>query len=909
MHMPERSRIEQAAELARAFSSTLYESYCGGTGKREGKIIKELYNVFRRSDDNLKSFGLYDDGHFCDFGDNNKEYDWLDYLQAAGYARDNKEAADIIIERFGTAPKPHAAQKTPDEWVHVKPIPKGKRLPEGFPIKQNGGSWNVENWSKIWTYTDENGDRIGYVARFETGERDSRGKPKKIFRPLIWARNRVSGEEKWKWLQFQPSSLYCRDKLASMKDIPVLLVSGEKCADTANVILSRNGWPMVATTWQKGDGGANKADWSALAGRSVIGWPDNDDSGKKAMAGISSLIGGINVLQPPADKPQGWDIADAVNEGWSDEQVLEFILKPVAANDNQPQAETLENNRYFVAEGITASDEAIFTCYYFKKNGNIIVPIRADRHNKETLSTLAPVRFFEDIVNAGRDEKLKTLEVISYAKQIMIETCCSLGNFNHDTRRARGVWEDNGKIVLHLGNRLFTDKNEIGLNELQGEYRYRACASIPFSYGHVATDSDGEALLNLCRKLPWSTESTAYLLAGWLYLAPICGLLQWRPSIWICGERGSGKSYVGTNIIVKVLRHFGVYCKGESTEAGIRQKLKGDAYPVVHDEAEGNDEERRKNINRILGLIRQSSSSGAFLVLKGTTSGSGLEYTMTTMFCMLSISPTVEQAADISRIAMLEMKVRNDRARFAELQEYANKLLTLQYSNSLVMRAINQWSVIQRTISIMSGIVSSTQFGGDARMGDQYGTLLAGAWCLKYSRPPTKNEAEIMVLQFNWDEAQTENADTDAEQCLRRLMQHKLTVRTTCGGDYYDKTMIVDTTVGGLIAKLFYRKDAKHWDDLDDDTAQHTLRDMGLWVHPQIRTRSGTFEKRLLIQNKHERLTDVFKNTPWPVNWNRVLSKLSPECYDDGNPHLFTPAGKNARALSIPEAALFGKDE
>jgi len=389
------------------------------------------------------------------------------------------------------------------------------------------------------------------------------------------------------------------------------------------------------------------------------------------------------------------------------------------------------------------------------------------------------------------------------------------------------------------------------------------------------------------------------MLAGWLFLAPICGLLSWRPSIWLCGERGSGKTYVGTNIIARTLRSFSICCVGESTEAGIRQKLKGDAFPVVLDEAEGNDEERYKNIARILTMIRQSSSSSGFSVLKGTSGGTGIEYGMTTMFCMLSISPTVEQAADVSRIALLELKMRKDRKAFNKLKNMVDDTLTLEYSNGLVMRALQNWNSIKKTIDIMGEIVAEKHFNDATRMGDQYGTLLAGAWCLKHNNPPTKDEAEKMVSLFDWEDAKIENSDTDAEQCLRRLMQYKLSFKVISGS--YGNTSTYEFTIGSLVARLFDRKESQDFANISELTAQTTLREIGLWVHPDVEGK-----KCFLIQNKHERLSEIYKGSPWPSNWNRILSKLSVDCFIPKIPYRFVPGGKSARVLAIPENILFG---
>ena len=64
----------------------------------------------------------------------------------------------------------------------------------------------------------------------------------------------------------------------------------------------------------------DKTDWSPLAGKAVLIWPDRDKPGfgyaeaasqAVLMAGATSCA----ILLPPDAKPEGWDAADALAEG------------------------------------------------------------------------------------------------------------------------------------------------------------------------------------------------------------------------------------------------------------------------------------------------------------------------------------------------------------------------------------------------------------------------------------------------------------------------------------------------------------------------------------------------------------------------------------------------------------------
>lgn len=107
--------------------------------------------------------------------------------------------------------------------------------------------------------------------------------------------------------------------------VPVLIVEGEKCVLAAQRVLS--GFNVV--TWAGGTQRWNKANWEPLRGRRVVIWPDQDAPGRHAGAKLSehlaSIVSSVRVVQPPEDSPPGWDIADAIEEGWTVEQLINRI--------------------------------------------------------------------------------------------------------------------------------------------------------------------------------------------------------------------------------------------------------------------------------------------------------------------------------------------------------------------------------------------------------------------------------------------------------------------------------------------------------------------------------------------------------------------------------------------------------
>jgi putative DNA primase/helicase len=151
-----------------------------------------------------------------------------------------------------------------------------------------------------WDYLDATGHLIAVVYRY-----DPPGQ-KKQFRPWDAKRRKMTPPD--------PRPLYNQPGMVSAAQ--VVLVEGEKCAQA----LIDAG--IVATTAMHGaNAPVEKTDWSPLAGKAVLIWPDRDKPGwEYAMAAAQAAlaVGAIScdMLLPPDDRPEGWDAADAVAEGF-----------------------------------------------------------------------------------------------------------------------------------------------------------------------------------------------------------------------------------------------------------------------------------------------------------------------------------------------------------------------------------------------------------------------------------------------------------------------------------------------------------------------------------------------------------------------------------------------------------------
>ena len=173
-----------------------------------------------------------------------------------------------------------------DPWRPILPVPAdappltramlSRFAPAGF------------SFAAGWRYRDAEGRLLGCVVRYDqevlsvlsvpdTGK--SRNSDKEI-RPLTYCEG-PNGRREWRCKAFfEPRPLYGLDRLAARPDAPVLVTEGEKAADAAAKLFPDH----VAITSPGGSNAAGKADWSPVAGRHVVIWPDNDEPGHATLA-------------------------------------------------------------------------------------------------------------------------------------------------------------------------------------------------------------------------------------------------------------------------------------------------------------------------------------------------------------------------------------------------------------------------------------------------------------------------------------------------------------------------------------------------------------------------------------------------------------------------------------------------
>lgn len=386
------SQLPFAAIAAAALrqAETLVAEWLPG-GQKVGPEWKALNPT--RADGKIGSFSVnLVTGEWGDFACGDVGGDLVSLYAYIFHHEDQGKAAVELADRFGIVlpplekgkkrsrkaaappaePPPPPAEKPPRTWWQpIWPAPDDA----GEPPKANP---NRGIPARTFTYRAADGRVIGYVCRFVTSD----GGKDDI--PLVFAQHAKSGKREWRWMAFaeEVRPLFGLDGAAAKPEASLLFVEGEKCKEAPEPLLPE----LAVMSWPGGCNGVGKADFTSLAERPVkkaLLWPDADakrekltkaekeagvdpaskpllplekQPGMKAMLAVAERLHALGYkvwfidIPAPGEKPDGWDIADAIEEGFTGATLADYLrdrarlwTPPRAADDGPPadHAETI----------------------------------------------------------------------------------------------------------------------------------------------------------------------------------------------------------------------------------------------------------------------------------------------------------------------------------------------------------------------------------------------------------------------------------------------------------------------------------------------------------------------------------------------------------------------------------------
>ncbi|MEB3166653.1 MAG: hypothetical protein VKO65_08270, partial [Cyanobacteriota bacterium] len=645
----------------------------------------------------------------------------------------------------------------------------------------------------------------------------------------------------------------------------------------------------------------NHVDWSPLAGRTVTLWPDNDDPGRQAMAKLGQRLLGlgctVSIFNPPEGCPAKWDLADAIAESWATKHIRHLLTKvvklqplpepptapePPPPPPPAPPVEISEFSQYFDCLGTDGDG-----FYYKIHDTGHVKRLSAGAHTSTHLVFLAPVAFWESAFPGGRSGANWTA-----AASRLAQLQASVGFYDESRVRSCGAWWDRGRCVLNLGDRLVVDGVEQSIRRPVPDSRfiYKGGKSLRGTDGATPLSDDEAMMIGLiAEQFLWEVKASGPLLAGWVTLAPICGVLDWRPHIWLTASAESGKSTVLNRYIAPLLGSMALSAYGQSSEAGIRQTLDSKAIAVIFDEAESNEKSDKARMQNVLTLARIASTESDAQMLKGSPEGKSTGYSIRSMFLLCSIATALKQGADKTRFAQLTLQNPSilgeaRHARWKELDEHLDQFITPEIGRRLQARTISLIPMIREATKAF--VDATARKFNSRRMGDQYGTLLAGTWSLRHTHVPTPDEARAFLDTIDgWEPYREESTGTpDERSCVEAILQYQVRVE----GER-------STGLTRTVAELIDMTDPINVSPTDPITSRGAKEHLG---RVGLKVQDG----RLYVHNNAAGIRRILAETPWSDCWPTVLRRL-PGAQKEAATNFFGHRG-NHRATSVPLTAL-----
>ena len=204
--------------------------------------------------------------------------------------------------------------------VPIHPVPENVELQVDYKYIKNYGEIGG-----VWAYTNEEGQVLTWLVKFKGTELNNFSKNYFTFQYFTNGKWLLSN------LDFDLMPMYRLHMVKNSYADTYVICEGEKAAAAAAKMAK--GTNYIAVSGHRGYPYIGKTDWAPLKGKNIIIWRDNDMTGKAAEMELLPILKGldcnIRIIPDEAlkDKKSKWDAADALEEGMTQSEFVDFVEK------------------------------------------------------------------------------------------------------------------------------------------------------------------------------------------------------------------------------------------------------------------------------------------------------------------------------------------------------------------------------------------------------------------------------------------------------------------------------------------------------------------------------------------------------------------------------------------------------
>lgn len=480
----------------------------------------------------------------------------------------------------------------------------------------------------------------------------------------------------------------------------------------------------------------------------------------------------------------------------------------------------------------------------------------------------------------------------------------TLKYFTQSGRYATGCWMgEGGGLVInspdfcvdHNGN----DVERIDHSQKRSAiYTTKSKFSMP-EFVSKDTEEDAKIVTSILKDLAvwkyvYDRETTGGgIVVGWLVSAVYCAALETRPSLWVTGVNGTGKSTLFRYI--SGLLGKGAISAESATAAGIRQAIEDSSVPAILDEFETSGTEQSVSKTKAIMKTLREAFSASSVTIMGTSGQTGKQYRQQYPFALFSVSSPVLEGADAGRIIRLRL-TKNAGSSALRLPEHT------KYSKADKSRFVwtiwRNWELYQSILISVREEYGKQEADADGREMDAWcpviaGTILMLAIAMHISKEELPKHIQSAVI--NTLNSMREEIDASREQrrdhetVYNEIMDTKIRVEYIQHNDSSgrDGTRIETMTVGMALRKA----------EDDDEFADAALRMIGIKAKFK---KDGISYTAIAVKNNE--LAKLMTGTRWAKDgsWSEPL-KATPGCLQKSHPVRFSYTA--SKAVLIPSSS------
>ena len=448
----------------------------------------------------------------------------------------------------------------------------------------------------------------------------------------------------------------------------------------------------------------------------------------------------------------------------------------------------------------------------------------------------------------------KKEEVVFNHKRLatdILSACQAAGPYSETAERRVGVWKmSDGQLVVN-GRQLWRADGSVLEHGIHEGRVYPVSGDVGFDLSTpMATREDVNQVLAAFNSPQWIHPMAGEIVLGFFGMSLVSTALRRRPHVLMTGPAACGKSTV-LEYVRWLLGSLAYGCTGPQTMAAFYQSLAGTSKVVVNDEFEADPGKKGCKDTFEVARMSYSLQEGDEGIVRGTVTGKSKSYRFYSPFIAAGISPGKMEPAGLTRWVILETKGKpqGDKLTEAQAREFGPRLARL---------FISRWNVFQASEDVVRHCILS--LGGDGRMADTVGTLLASYWAFVSESPATEEDAKFLVSMLGIEERIAVHQVSDELQCLEALTSRVLPFKVVDGAALVTRHLSIAQAIE-MVCK----------DPTGQPELVMRLAQMGL----RVALAKGKWSLYVVNSPMHQELRKLFAGTKWATGgWSLVLRRL-----------------------------------